>query len=109
LCASFLVIQRYNWSDEKTIRQIQDWMSELQQIPPAEPNPWDWQSFGRAVTAQEAAQRFKWSVGVAIDELEMAEDKGIFCREEGIKGLRFWSNHISAGVGLEQSLDSLAL
>lgn len=92
--SGLLVVQRYDWSDEKTIRQLQDWMEELRQIPPAESVPWDWQLFGQAITAQEAARRFKWSVGVAAEELEMAEDKGILCREEGIEGLRFWSNSI---------------
>lgn len=92
--SGLLVVQRYDWSDEKTIRQLQDWMEELRQVPPAESVSWDWQLFGQAVTAQEAARRFKWSVGVAAEELEMAEDKGILCREEGIEGLRFWSNSI---------------
>lgn len=89
-----LVVQRYDWSDEKTLGQLQEWMEELRQIPPAEPVAWEWRLFGRAVTAQEAAQRFKWSVGVAAEELEMAEDKGLLCREEGIEGLRFWGNYI---------------
>lgn len=92
--SGLLVVQRYDWSDEKTLQQIRDWMAELCQIPPAESVAWDWRLFGRAVTAQEAAQRFKWSVGVATEELEMAEDQGILCREEGIEGLRFWSNHL---------------
>lgn len=95
--SGLLVVQRYDWSDEKTIRQLQDWMEELRQLSPGEPVPWDWQLFGRAVTAQEAAQRFGWSVGVAAEELEMAEDRGILCREEGIEGLRFWSNYIAVG------------
>jgi ESCRT-II complex subunit VPS36 len=69
-------------------------MEELRRIPPEEPVPWDWLIFGRAVTAQETAQRFKWSVGVATEELEMAEDRGVLCREEGIEGLRFWGNYI---------------
>lgn len=90
-----LVVQRYDWSDEKTLKILQDWMEELRRIPPTEPVAWDWGLFGRAVTAQEAAQRFKWSVGVAAEELEMAEDKGLLCREEGIEGLRFWRNHIT--------------
>ncbi|KAF7718104.1 Uncharacterized protein PECH_002441 [Penicillium ucsense] len=92
--SGLLVVQRYDWSDEKTIRQFQDWMEELRRVPPDESVPWDWSLFGRAITAQEAAQRFKWSVGVAAEELEMAEDRGILCREEGIEGLRFWSNHL---------------
>lgn len=93
--SGLLVVQRYDWSDDKTVRQLQDWMEELRRVPPDEPVPWDWSLFGRAVTAQEAAQRFKWSVGVATEELEMAEDKGALCREEGIEGLRFWSNYIA--------------
>lgn len=93
--SGLLIVQRHDWTDEKTIRQLQSWMEELRRIPPDEPVPWDWSLFGRSVTAQEAAQRFKWSVGVAAEELEMAEDKGILCREEGIEGLRFWSNHIT--------------
>ncbi|CAL5869437.1 uncharacterized protein PFLUO_LOCUS3666 [Penicillium psychrofluorescens] len=94
--SGLLVVQRYDWSDDKTLRQLQDWMEDLRQVPPEEPLAWDWAQFGRAVTAQEAAQRFKWSVGVAAEELEMAEDRGILCREEGIEGLRFWANHLGA-------------
>ncbi|KAJ5090536.1 hypothetical protein N7532_009220 [Penicillium argentinense] len=95
--SGLLVVQRYDWSDDKTVRQLQVWMEELRQIPPEEPVLWDWQAFGRAVTAQAAAQRFKWSVGVAAEELEMAEDRGVLCREEGLEGLRFWSNCIADG------------
>ncbi|KAB8069951.1 Vps36-domain-containing protein [Aspergillus leporis] len=94
--SGLLVVQRYDWTDETTIQQFQAWLSELRQIPPIEPVPWDWHLFGRAITAQEVAQRFKWSVGVAAEELEMAEDRGILCREEGIEGLRFWGNYITS-------------
>ncbi|CAG7979072.1 unnamed protein product [Penicillium olsonii] len=93
--SGLLVVQRYDWSDEKTIRKLQDWIEELRRVPPGDPVPWDWSLFGRSITAQEAAHRFKWSVGVAAEELEMAEDRGILCREEGIEGLRFWSNYLS--------------
>ncbi|KAL5335146.1 EAP30/Vps36 family-domain-containing protein [Aspergillus crustosus] len=93
--SGLLVVQRYDWSDEKTIRQLQYWMADLRQVPPLDPVPWPWHLFGRPVTAQDAAQRFGWSVGVATEELEMAEDKGVFCREEGIEGLKFWSNFIT--------------
>ncbi|KAJ5300690.1 tRNA-ribosyltransferase [Penicillium atrosanguineum] len=92
--SGLLVVQRFDWSDDKTVRQLLEWMDELRAAPPEEPVPWDWSEFGRAVTAQEAAQRFKWSVGVAAEELEMAEDRGALCREAGIEGLRFWSNRL---------------
>lgn len=90
-----LVVQRSDWSDEKTLALLVDWMDELRRVEPAEAVPWDWTVFGRSVTAQEAAQRFQWSVGVAAEELEMAEDRGVLCREEGIEGLRFWHNYLS--------------
>lgn len=94
--SGLLVVQRFDWSDEKTIGKLQDWIEELRRVPPDDPVPWDWSLFGRAITAQEAAHRFKWSVGVAAEELEMAEDRGILCREEGVEGLRFWTNYLSS-------------
>ncbi|KAJ5748028.1 uncharacterized protein N7511_009724 [Penicillium nucicola] len=96
--SGLLVVQRYDWSDEKTIEKILDWMEELRCIPPEDVAPWDWSLFGRPITAQETAHRFKWSVGVASEELEMAEDRGILCREEGIEGLRFWRNCLSSPI-----------
>jgi ESCRT-II complex subunit VPS36 len=91
--SGLLVVQRYDWSDEKTIRQLEEWMQELRQVSPGEGVPWNWDIAGRGVTAQEAAHHFGWSVGVAAEELEMAEDRGVLCREEGIEGVRFWINH----------------
>lgn len=107
--SGLLVVQRHDWTDEKTIRQLQTWMEELRCIPPSEPVPWDWRIFGRSVTAGETAQRFKWSVGVAAEELEMAEDKGILCREEGIEGLRFWSNKISSSNEVSGAFNDLGM
>jgi len=65
---------------------------------------WDWQSFGRGVTAQDAADHFGWSIGVAAEELEMAEEKGALCREESIEGLRFWENWF---VIMDDTLDEV--
>ncbi|OOF91317.1 hypothetical protein ASPCADRAFT_177253 [Aspergillus carbonarius ITEM 5010] len=106
--SGLLVVQRYDWTDEKTLQQLLDWMVELREVPPTEPVAWDWRLFGRSVTAQEAAQRFKWSVGVAAEELEMAEDKGVLCREQGIEGLRFWFNYITSNPDA-QGVDDLGL
>ncbi|KAK2760217.1 hypothetical protein FQN54_002284 [Arachnomyces sp. PD_36] len=105
--SGLLVVQRYDWSDEKTIRELQTWFQELHTEPPDTEVSWDWQTFGRGVTGQEAAQRFGWSVGVATEELEMAEDRGILCREEGIEGLKFWINHISGDADDEREEDIL--
>ena len=40
----------------------------------------------------ETAERFGWSVGVASEELEMAEDIGALCRDQCLDGVRFWEN-----------------
>jgi ESCRT-II complex subunit VPS36 len=38
-------------------------------------------------------------VGVATEELEMAEERGALCREQGLDGLRFWENFlVSASI-----------
>ncbi|MCJ1469404.1 hypothetical protein MMC07_008037 [Pseudocyphellaria aurata] len=91
-----LVVQRHDWTDDKTIAQLLAWFQELHETPPlpGEDVKWDWQAFGRGVTAQEAARRFGWSVGVASEELEMAEERGVLCQEEGVEGLRFWKNYL---------------
>lgn len=89
-----LVVQRYDWTDDKTIAQLLAWFQEMHVISPMGETNWDWTIFGRGVTAQETAQRFGWSVGVASEELEMAEEKGVLCRDEGVEGLRFWENFI---------------
>lgn len=92
--SGLLVVQRHDWTDDKTIAQLLAWFQEMHETPPPNDVSWDWAAFGRGVTSQETARRFGWSVGVASEELEMAEEKGVLCREEGVEGLRFWENHI---------------
>jgi ESCRT-II complex subunit VPS36 len=89
-----LVVQASDRTDEKTIKALLAWLSDLHAFPPDKDLAWDWQVFGRGVTAQDAAERFGWSIGVAEEELEMAEERGALCREEGIEGLKFWENWI---------------
>jgi len=90
--SGLLVVQGSDRSDEKTIRSILQWLQQYHAVPPEKEVGWDWQIFGRGVTAQDAADHFGWSIGVAAEELEMAEEKGALCREESIEGLRFWEN-----------------
>ena len=87
-----LVVQRHDWTDEKTIAQLLGWLQELRMIPPESGPVWDWSIFGRGVTAQEAAVHFGWSIGVATEELDMAEERGVLCREEGVEGIKYWEN-----------------
>ncbi|KAI5281239.1 Vacuolar protein-sorting-associated protein 36, partial [Ascosphaera acerosa] len=110
-------VQAAEWRDEVVVRRIAEWLDQLREVPPSlslslslslsvsrqssgegedeEACPWDWRRFGRGVTAQEAAARFRWSVGVAAEELEIAEEQGVLCREENIEGTRFWRNYLA--------------
>lgn len=110
--SGLLVVQSNEWSDEKVIQQFDKWLQELRDHVASDGVSWNWERYGRGVTAQETAQHFGWSVGVAVEELEMAEDKGVLCREEGIEGVRFWRNFFLAEEGsesgLEQRISSLA-
>lgn len=90
--SGLLVVQGRDRTDEKTIASLLSWLKSFHQQPPTVEVTWDWQAFGRGVTAQETAERFGWSVGVASEELEMAEEAGALCREQGIDGFRFWEN-----------------
>lgn len=100
-----LVVQQADRTDDKTVAQLLAWLQELHHFPPRDDINWDYERFGRGITAQEAAQRFGWSVGVASEELEMAEEKGALCREEGVEGLRFWENWIVSDYNDEEDGD----
>ncbi|KAK0641710.1 EAP30/Vps36 family-domain-containing protein [Cercophora newfieldiana] len=93
------VVQGRDRTDDTTIKALLAWLKDLHEFPPDREVTWDWHEFGRGVTARDVAERFGWSIGVAEEELEMAEEKGVLCREEGIEGLRFWENFIDTGEG----------
>ncbi|KAI1131357.1 EAP30/Vps36 family-domain-containing protein [Nemania abortiva] len=92
-----MVVQSRDRTDETTIKALLAWLRDLHEFPPERDVPWDWQLFGRGVTAHDTAERFGWSIGVAEEELEMAEERGVLCREEGLEGLKFWENFIDTG------------
>jgi ESCRT-II complex subunit VPS36 len=94
-----MVVQSKDRTDATTIKTLLGWLKDLHEFPPDRDVAWDWRQFGRGVTAQDAAERFGWSIGVAEEELEMAEERGVLCRDEGIEGLRFWENFIDTGEG----------
>jgi ESCRT-II complex subunit VPS36 len=93
--SGLLVVQGTDRTDERTISTILSWLRELHKELPTEDVGWDWQTYGRGVTIQEAATRFGWSMGVATEELEMAEERGVLCRDQGLDGVRFWENWLS--------------
>jgi len=95
--SGLLVLQERNRTDEKTIASLLAWLREPQFAFPPPADDFLGQTFGRGVTAQETAERFGWSVGVATEELEMAEEMGALCRDQCLDGTRFWDNHILHG------------
>lgn len=90
--SGLLVVQGRDRTDEKTIASLLSWFGTSHSVAPSEAFAWDWQAYGRGVTAQEVAENFGWSLGVATEELEMAEEQGALCREQGLDGIRFWEN-----------------
>ena len=90
--SGLVVVQERSRTDDKTIAALLEWLHLLKEIPPDSDVSWDWRAWGRGVTAQETAERFRWSIGVASEELEMAEERGVLCRESGVEGVRFWGN-----------------
>ncbi|KAG5923532.1 hypothetical protein E4U42_004937 [Claviceps africana] len=92
-----MVVQSRDCTDESTVKALLEWLNDLHEFPPEREVSWEWREFGRGVTALETAQRFGWSIGVAEEELLMAEEQGALCREEGLEGLKFWKNYIDTG------------
>ncbi len=91
--SGLLVVQGGDWNDERILASLIAWLRELHWSPvSADGVQWDWNEYGSGVTPQEVAERFGWSVGVATEELEMAEERGVLCRDEGVQGLKFWEN-----------------
>ena len=90
--SGLLVVQRRTWTDDRILEHLQAWLQSTKRTPLSLDVSWEWSAFGSAVTAQDAAGRFGWSIGVAVEELEMAEDRGLLCREDSVEGLKFWLN-----------------
>ncbi|KAI7369940.1 Vps36-domain-containing protein [Hortaea werneckii] len=98
--SGLLAVQENSRTDEKTIASLLAWLRESQYASTSSyAGDGHGQSFGRGVTAQETAEHFGWSVGVATEELEMAEDTGALCRDQCLDGIRFWENHFPRELG----------
>ena len=107
--SGLLVVQEKNRTDLKTIASLLSWLREPQYtFPPAEADQIA-RTFGRGATAQDAAERFGWSVGVATEELEMAEEVGALCRDHCIDGTRFWENHFMQPFSEQAGVQPAAL
>lgn len=93
--SGLLVVQERNRTDEKTISSLLTWLQQPQPTFPSQTENSQDHSLGGGITAQETAERFGWSVGVATEELEMAEEAGALCRDQCLDGIRFWENHFT--------------
>lgn len=93
--SGLLVVQGRDRTDEKTIASLLTWLKSLHSQMLGSDITWDLRLYGRGVTAQETAEKFGWSVGVAIEELEMAEEAGAVCREQSLDGFKFWENWLT--------------
>lgn len=87
-----LVVQGSDRTDKKTVQSLIAFLKSLHSTPPEKEVGWDWTVYGQGVTARDIASHFGWSLGVAEEELEMAEERGVVCRDEGLEGTRFWEN-----------------
>lgn len=101
--SGLLVVQEARMTDDITIKKILEWMRSLAVGFDDDGNiDMRMVRWGYSVTPLEAAERFGWSVGVASEELEMAEERGCLCREVGTEGVRFWENHFKKYGFLQQ-------
>ena len=90
--SGLVVVQEVGRTDEATVERIMSWIKTFSGDTGTELGiNGNW---GSGVTPLEAAEKFGWSVGVATEELEMAEEKGVLCREVGVEGVRFWINFL---------------
>lgn len=48
---------------------------------------------GTGVTAMDVSTKFKWSIMIATEELEVCEERGDLCRDEQVSGTVFYENY----------------
>lgn len=81
--SGLIVVQESYRTPQVIIKHILKWLDKLE--------PWH-SDIG--VSAEETSAKFGWSVTVAVEELEMAEQNGALCRDEQLSGVRFFPNMI---------------
>lgn len=95
--SGLLVVQERSRTDEKTVKALLDWLGFIRDGLEGD-YPWNYVAYGKGVTVQETAEVFGWSLGVATEELEMAEGMGALCRESGLEGTKWWENWLVRDV-----------
>ncbi|ODQ64067.1 Vps36-domain-containing protein, partial [Nadsonia fulvescens var. elongata DSM 6958] len=75
-----IVIKEAYRTDEVIIRRITEWVNHIDPLSQ------------HGVSILDVGEQFGWSVGVAKEELELAELNGKLCRDEVISGIKFFVN-----------------
>ncbi|KAK6521973.1 hypothetical protein TWF281_002546 [Arthrobotrys megalospora] len=86
--SGLLVVQERNRTDEKVAKDVLAWLEEPSDVENRDATT-D-RRWGRSVLARDAAEKFGWSVAVAIEELEMIEERGELVRDTSFEGVRWW-------------------
>ncbi|KAF7726976.1 hypothetical protein EC973_008171 [Apophysomyces ossiformis] len=74
--SGLLVIQSLQMNDDRTATRV------LRHV----------KQHGGHITALQLAELEQWALAVAAEQLKMAEEKGLLCRDEGPAGLTFYEN-----------------
>ncbi|KAI9719944.1 MAG: hypothetical protein M1828_005982 [Chrysothrix sp. TS-e1954] len=90
--SGLLAVQERSRTEAKTTASILSWLRTFREVPSNDDTALGHGIWGKGVTAQDAAERFGWSVGVAEEELIITEARGALCRETSLEGVRFWEN-----------------
>ena len=106
------VVQRRDWTDEKTVGMLLAWLADLHHhhsnnnIVEQFREISEYQTYwGAPISPHSTALHFNWSLGVATEELEMAEQEGALCREETVQGVVYWENWILWGDSEEEKAE----
>ncbi|KAG5354520.1 Vacuolar protein sorting-associated protein 36 [Yarrowia sp. B02] len=76
----FLAVQEKFKTNDALTKQLVQWIQTVDA------------SNTKGVSTLGVCSKFKWSVGVAEEELQYAEEKGLLCRDEHVTGLRYFVN-----------------
>ncbi|KAG0178396.1 hypothetical protein DFQ28_004379 [Apophysomyces sp. BC1034] len=74
--SGLLVIQSMDMSDERTAARVLQYVKDR----------------GGQITALQLAELEQWALTVAFEQLKIAEEKGLVCRDDGPGGLTFYDN-----------------
>ena len=87
------VLQNSTFSDENVCRTLLDLFNR-----PATASSLDVAGLGRGLTATQTATELVQTFAVAMEQLLLAERRGVLCRDDGPEGLIFYRNFFATSV-----------